>query len=126
MIFIAYLILTILAAVTDALFFNGDKSTSKIVEGLFQLTFLFIPLLYYKNKINFKFLTNILLMYVFIRWSIFDMVFNVTSGLDINYVGTTTPIYDNIMNSLSGIMFWFVRAFSMFVALAIYFKTIKK
>lgn len=124
MILIAYILLTILAATTDALFFNGNKSASKLVEFIFQAGLIFIPLLYVK-RINLEYIVYIGLMYAFIRWSLFDLTFNLIARLNPNYVGTTTPIYDKLMSQLKDWAFWWMRVFAMGVAFVLYFRKIK-
>lgn len=124
MILIAYIILTALAAITDALFFEGNKSASKLVESAFQIGIFFVPILYKKN-FDFWYLFSCGLAYLFVRMAIFDPIFNLFAHLDINYIGTTTPVYDDIMDKLSYIFIWFYRVFMMGLAVLIYFKKIK-
>ena len=124
MILLAYILLTILAATTDALFFNGNKKPSKLVESFFQGLLILVPILY-KPNFDIWYLINILIMYACIRIAIFDLTFNLITKLGINYVGTTTYLYDKIMNQIKDVWFWVARLFFLFVAVLIYYITIK-
>jgi len=117
---IAYAIIIILQALTDALFFNGDKAMSKIVEDIVIVSFIFVPLTY--TKITYKHLIGYGIIYLFFRIALFDPFFNLFAGLDIMHTGTTTYVWDNLMSRFSDWKFWIVRAWFLFLGLFIWFK----
>lgn len=125
MIAILYTILIILDASSDAFFFLGDKGLSKIIEVVFKIGIFAIPLLY-KKYFNVDYIVNCGLIYLFLHMAIFDLTFNLIAGLGVNFVGTTTPIYDTLMSQLTDFWWWFYRAFCIFTALLLYFRFIHK
>jgi hypothetical protein len=123
MILIIYILLTILLATADALFFNGEKASSKLIECFFQIGIFLVPL-FYKRNFDFMYLFGCGLVYLFLRLALFDLTFNIITGLGVNFVGTTSHIYDNIMSNFSDIAIWINRVFFLGLALLIYFKKI--
>lgn len=119
----AIAILIILLALTDALFFKGDKSLSKIVEEISMVILFCLPLLYPKNP-PFKYLLNIILTYIFLRIALFDVFFNVFSGLNIYYLGTT-DLWNKLLSNigLHVVLFWGYKAFFIFLAVIIWIKS---
>jgi hypothetical protein len=117
-------LLITLLALTDALFFKGDKSLSKIVEEISVLILFCLPLLYPKNP-PFKFLLNIMLTYIFLRIALFDVFFNIFAGLDVYYLGST-DIWNRLLSNigLHFILFWTYKAFFVFLVVIIWIKNI--
>ena len=102
--------LIILLALTDALFFRGKKSKSKIIEELTHVIFITIPILY--PNIEWRFISQLLLTYLFLRIALFDPLFNLFSNLDINYIGST-DIWNKAIKTLNlkSFNFWLIRIF---------------
>lgn len=117
------LILILIAqASSDALFFLNKKKISKAIECLYIALFLILPVFVCCK--DFNTMSALILLYLFIRLSIYDIAFNITAGLAINYIGNTSYIYDNFMGKLSGWQFWVFRIFFAIIATIIYLKVL--
>ena len=117
------IIIVLLLAITDALFANESKELSKIIE--LAVIALFFVLMKSKKGITWKIVIAYGLFYAFIRGCLFDMAYNTTAGININFVGSTTYIYDWFMSKLNDWAFWVFRAFYLFIALIIYLKILR-
>lgn len=127
-----YILILILQALIDALFFNGEKAWSKVIEDVVILLFIWSPILFKWEKIrNFsikqfsKYLFDITALYVALRVSIFDMMYNIFSRSGINETGSTTFIWDKLIGYLADWQFWVLRGFFFMIALLIYNRKIK-
>lgn len=128
MILLIYSILIILAALTDALFFRGEKAISKLIETILTAVFISVPFLYKTPsniRLKIEYFVALGLMYICLRISLFDFVFNVASGLPVNHTGTTTLIWDALLSHLKSWQFWVMRGFFFFLAWIIWNKKIK-
>lgn len=119
-----YIILTALAALTDSLFFQGNKALSKVIENVFIIGLFTIPLIY-KKSFNWRYIIDLGLIFLCIRIALFDLFYNLFTGLELNFTGTTTFIWDGLIARLRNLELWIVRIFSLFIAFLIYFKRIK-
>lgn len=117
---ILILVILILQAVSDAYFFTGNKPVSKLLECFYIFGFLVLPALI-TNR-TFKYISALLVFYLFLRMSVYDIAFNLAAGLDINYVGKTSFLYDTAMSKLSVFSLWFNRVLCMAISVIIYIK----
>lgn len=117
---ILILIILVLQAVSDAYFFTGNKPVSKLLECLYIVGFMLLPALV-TNR-TFKYISALLVFYLFLRMSVYDIAFNLAAGLDINYVGKTSFLYDAAMSKLSVFSLWFSRVFCLAISVIIYIK----
>jgi hypothetical protein len=117
------ILILITQAASDALFFTGNKELSKLIECVGIA--LFFVLMKGNCGRTWSTVFAFGLFYVFMRLLCYDMVFNLIAGLDINFVGSTSYIYDFLMSKLSYWAFWVFRAFYLAVALIIYLKILK-
>lgn len=125
MIPLLYILLTALAALTDSLFFQGNKAASKLVEDIFIIGLFITPLLY-KKSFNWRYILDLGLIFLCIRIATFDLFYNLFTGLELTFQGTTTFVWDGLMAKLANWELWIARAFSLFVGGLIYFKKIKE
>lgn len=117
---ILILIILILQAVSDAYFFTGNKPVSKLLECLYIVGFMLLPALVTNRTL--KYISALLVFYLFLRMSVYDIAFNLAAGLNINYIGKTSFIYDAAMSQLSVFALWFNRAFCLAISGIIYIK----
>lgn len=119
-----YAVIVILLAVADALFFNGYKSNSKIIEELAHIGLISVPLLYPKSQ-TYRYLFKLLLTYWFLRIALFDISYNIVAGLDVNYIGTT-DIWNNILRQikLNAFSMWAFRSFFIGLVALIWWRQI--
>jgi len=114
MILLIYSIIIILSALTDALFFQGEKALSKLVETILTAGIISVPFIYkihLNKRLKIEYFVAIGVMYICLRISLFDFVFNVASGLPVNHTGTTTFIWDALLSYLKSWQFWVMRGF---------------
>lgn len=123
MILIVYILLIILSALTDALFDFGLKDWSKIIECFFIIGLFIIPIKY--KRIDWRYLLKLGLIFLFLRIALFDVSYNIFRGLELNFIGSTSP-WDDFLIRLKSWQFWFMRGFFMFLALILYFKHLDK
>jgi len=124
MILIIFILLIILDAYVDVLFAENVKDWSKFLENVYKICLFAIPLLY-KKQINWHYIILLGLSYWFMHIALFDLSYNLIGGLDLNYVGTTSGIYDDVMSLLSDWQFWVLRGFFAFLSIFVYSKAIK-
>lgn len=132
MILIILIILLALQALTDSLFSNGFKAASKLIECLVILIFIWQPIAFNWVKIKFysikkiaAYLVDLTILYICLRISFFDLFYNMFSGLDLNFVGSTTYIWDTLLSHFSDWHFWVLRGFFFICALLIWDRKIK-
>jgi hypothetical protein len=124
MIPLIYIVLIILSALTDSLFFVGEKELSKLVEAIFVVGLFSVPLLYKKNFKAVDLLTYGLI-YFFLHIALFDFSFNLFSGLKMMYIGRT-DYFSLIIQDISHWQNVLLRVWFLFLALLIYYKRIYK
>jgi hypothetical protein len=104
MLFIAALILIVVKAVYDGLKTRGLHIVSEIIE-FFYLAFVtivfFAFLLAYHNPVNVPdvLLWKALIGFILLRFAIFDIIWNLSAGKSIFYIGTT-KCYDKTLQWL--------------------------
>ena len=99
-----------LEAVYEGLYDKGIKLWSGIVEFVLKAIIIFVCLNWFAGihpMIHYEPLWKTILGFVFIRFLIFDIIYNLTRGLQWNYIGNT-KIYDKLISKLGGFG-WFVR-----------------
>lgn len=114
------IVILIAQASSDALFFLKKKRLSKLIECLYIALFLILPV--FLKSIDFHYMSALILFYLFARLAIYDIVFNLTAGLSINYVGNTSYIYDDFISKLKNWEFWVFKIGFGLIALVIYIK----
>jgi hypothetical protein len=118
-IILIYTALIALDALTDSLFFKGKKKASKNVEVLFKIGLFSVCLLYLKCfDINYLVCAGII--YFFLHVALFDLFFNLFSGLDLSYRGTTSTS-DIMLSKLDKLWIWVWRGWWLFLAIFIHF-----
>ena len=79
------IILIVLDALRDSLYDRGAKTVSGVVD-LVYLSIMICGVVLMKGDWIW------IVIYVCIRWSMFDIIYNLIKGLPIFYIGTTKPI----------------------------------
>lgn len=97
-------------AIYEALYDNGKKVASKLIEDFMKIWVVTICLFYLSG---YRFLLyelipmwKVFVGFVFIRFAIFDIVWNLSRGVQWNYYGQGW--YDKFMTKLGG-WGWFVK-----------------
>jgi len=117
------LLLTILwhslEAIADGLYDKGKKTISSIVEFINKLvaigTTAYVTYGVVVGSINIP-VWKLIAGFVFIRFLIFDTIYNLTRGLPWNYVGST-KLYDKVL-AKTGSWGWFLKAILGIVGIA--------
>jgi hypothetical protein len=135
MMYILLTIIVILEAVEDGLREEGKKKWSKRIEGLYKLLFFLIPCFMTRDVLrvydwngflgvaNYSFV--LLVLWASIRAYLFDPIMHVLSGWDINTIGITSPLWDDIMKKLPGWKVWVWRIFWLAFSIFWYYKAVK-
>jgi hypothetical protein len=116
--------LILIDVLTDILWFRGDKSGSKIIENVYK-TILVSSVLWFvgidRNKI-----IGLIILYWSMHLYFFDPAFNLMARLDINYVGTTSGIYDVVLKKLGNYWTWIIKSVVLFIGVFIYLNSLRK
>lgn len=123
-ILIIFIILVILDALTDSLFFQGMKFGSKIIENVYKIGLFIVPIFYVRG-FKLKDILYLGLLYWFLHITLFDISFNLISGFYANYVGTTSGYYDVIMYKLSTWQFYILKVWFLILAYIIFIKKVR-
>ena len=123
-ILIIFIILILLDAFTDALFYNGYMSNSKIIENIYKVGLFTVPILYIKG-FNWKDILYLGLLYWFLHIALFDTAFNLMAGFYASYVGTTSGYYDVLMHKLSTWQFYVLKVWFLTLAGIIFIKKVR-
>jgi hypothetical protein len=100
-----------LEAVYEALYDRGKKSLSAVLEFVLRAGVVVICL-YYLSGYRFLLyelipMWKVFIGFVFVRFAIFDLIWNLTRGMKWNYYGSV-KLYDRIMTKFGGFG-WFVK-----------------
>ena len=110
MILLFTILFNVLEAVYEGLYDRGIKLWSGIVEFIQKGIVVFICINWFAGIhpiVHFAPVWKGVVGFVFVRFLIFDVVYNLVRGLRWNYIGNT-KIYDKVMAKLGGFG-WFVR-----------------
>lgn len=123
-IILSYSIIITLAALADSLFFLGNKYWAKIVEEMYMVMLISVPAIYWQlfrsNKgVNWQMIIALILTYTFIRIALFDALFNLFSGIGLNYIGTTDP-WNILLSKLQMWQWWVIRVFFLLLTFIIW------
>ena len=135
MIYLILLLVTILRAVEDGLWERKLKTWSKYTEPVYLLSMIFLAA-FYRHTIlqfhswpmafeNIKYLTTVAVLMVFINIAFFDVIMHLVSGWKANYVGTTSPGWDDLMKRFENWQFWVFRLSFLALSLFWYFMVVK-
>lgn len=119
MILIILILILILKALTDALFFKVKKRLSKWVEELWFIVL--VLYLYNHNRQSESEVFAFLVCYYFMRAAIFDTLFNLFAVLPIFHTGTTSS-WDDYMAKIKTWQYITLKSFLILIALLVYFK----
>jgi hypothetical protein len=118
-IILIYIALITLDALTDALFFKGNKKVSKNVEVLFKMGLFSACLLYLKGfDVNYLVCGGII--YFMLQMALFDFFFNLFAGFDLTHRGTTSTS-DLVLGKLDKLWVWVWRGWWLFLAIFVHF-----
>jgi hypothetical protein len=120
------LILTLILiaqAISDSFAYFDKKRAQKVTECI--VVALFLTTIYFTTPGDFRYLIGYYLVYLFYRLAIYDVVINLSHKFPINYVGTTSPVYDDFMKRLKGWEFWAFRIWFMILTIFIYIKVLR-
>lgn len=120
MILILYILSTILFAVADSYMDKGKKKISKPIESIGIVALFCVPVFY--PSILVGDMIHLGLIYLFLRISLFDFVFNIANGRDLTSTGTSTPIWDDIIRVLSSWQNIALRMFFLVLSITLYFQ----
>lgn len=138
MLYYLILLIVILEAIEDGLFFRGHKAWAKRVELLYKLMlfgawmFMTVDLfpgytfhelkIILANKQHFwilmKYWFVVVVLWAFIRATFFDPIMHLISGFDQDHVGLTSPLWNKLMNYLNDWKVWVFRG--AFLALSFF------
>jgi len=79
------IILIVLDALKDSLYDRGAKTVSGVIDLIYLSVMICGVVLMHGDWIW-------IVIYVCLRWSVFDIIYNLIRGLPIFYIGTTKPI----------------------------------
>jgi len=79
------IILVVLDALKDSLYDRGAKTVSGVIDLVYLSVMICGVVLMHGDWLW-------IVIYVCLRWSIFDVIYNLIRGLPIFYIGTTKPI----------------------------------
>lgn len=116
--------LILLDSLTDVLWFRGDKAGSKIIENVYKTGLIIVFLSVF--GIDRDFIIGSIILYWSFHFLLFDVLFNLLAHLDINYVGTTSGVYDKVMKKLGKVWPWVMRVTIFAIAIFIYYNSLKK
>lgn len=115
--------LILLDSLTDVLWFRGDKAGSKIIENVYKTGLIIVFLSAF--GVDRDFIVGSIILYWSFHFLMFDASFNLMAHLDINYVGTTSGVYDKIMKKLGNIWPWFLRVTIFSIAIFLYYNYLR-
>lgn len=122
MLLLTVILILIGQSTSDGFYSTDKKKLSKLIECIYIGLFLLLPTLV--TGTDFHYIAGLILFYLFARLSIYDLVYNITAKLSLNYVGRTSFIYDDFMRRLKDWQFWIFRIFFAFLAIIIYVKVL--
>lgn len=133
-----FFIIIIFEAVADGLMKQNNKVWSKRLEHfsivLFFLMFPFTTVTinpisefkWYYIRESLEYPIILIIQYVTIRWYLFDFINSKTAGWAANFVGTTSPLYDNLLGRLKNWQFWVFKSVGLIASLFWYFVVLLK
>ena len=104
-------ILIILDALKDAFYDNGKKLVSGIIDIVY-LSAMICGVVLMSGEWMW------IVIYLLLRYAIFDLIYNLVRGLSLLYVGTTKP-YDKVIRSIfneNAIHFLFITKLAAFLS----------
>jgi len=102
MILIFTILWNALEAIADGLYDKGKKTISGVIEfigklvGIFTVAYVTYGITVYTIDIP---VWKIILGFVFVRFLIFDYIYNITRGLEFEYIGNT-KLYDKFLQKV--------------------------
>ena len=115
MILLYFILIILLDAVGDGLNDSRRKTAGHLLQALSLLGLLISPFII-REDIRWAWY---IIDYAFLRIALFDMIYNLTRGLPIGYIGTTS-IWDKFMQWISpGYFQWIARVLFLLTAVAI-------
>ena len=115
---LVFLVLIILDALTDVLFYKSKKFESKIIENIYKAVLMTTPMFYL--GINRDLIISFLVVYICFHVLIFDTSFNLIAKADINFVGTSSGFYDKLLKKLGNWWTWVLRITIFAIGITIY------
>lgn len=113
------ILILILKALTDSLFFKGKKRLSKWIEESWFI--LLVWFLYWHNKQSENEVLAFLVCYYFMRAALFDTFYNVFTKLPIFYKGTTSE-WDDYMARIKTWQYIALKSFFLLLGILVYLK----
>ena len=118
------LCLTALEAIYEGLYDKGIKALSGVIELIYKVILyasliLMIQNINLFNSINKPGILEMVIGFLFVRFALFDMIYNITRGNPLFYLGTT-KLYDRIL-SKTGSWGWFVKGCCLIVSFFLLF-----
>jgi len=121
LIILYFFVIIIIGAIADGLFDNGIKNISHFLHAIEIGLCLIFGIIF---KITFRELIAFILSYLFIRLAIFDISYNITRGLDLFYIGSTS-LYDNIFAKIPKDGIIFIKIWALILGVGISIKELK-
>lgn len=126
MILLTALIIILFEAIAEGLVKRHSEAISAIIfKGRMQvliLAILFLTWLAIAVRIDSYYpVIKLIVGYILFRYALFDVLFNVSAGLGINYIGKTKP-YDKVLSWIRDMWgmgtIWFTKAIALFWAIS--------
>lgn len=116
-----FLIIIVIGAIADALFDNGSKVISHSLHAIEIGLCLICAVIF---KITIRELLAFMLSYIFLRLAIFDISYNITRGLDLFYIGSTS-LYDKFFAKVGSLGIATIKVWALALGCGISLKELK-